>query len=152
MEKGQSFLKSVSWPNESLVAKHFRLERKHRITTITHGLANRCLTIRLSASDVSLSFQSASHSFSVLAPRDGVMTYQVIIRSYESRTLPAAIMPPCYRYTNRPGPPVFPGCQLPSGYSRALSMVVTTSPCLVLDSNQNLRTGLCYPLTPTKHI
>lgn len=102
MEKGQSFLESVSWPNESLVAKHFRLERKHRITTITHSLANCCLTIRLSAPDVSLSFQSASHSFSVLAPRDGVMTYQVIIRSYESRTLPAAVMPPCYRYTNRP--------------------------------------------------
>ena len=78
MEKGQSFLESVSWPNESLVAKHFRLERKHRITTITHGLANRCLTIRLSASDVSLSFQNASHSFSVLAPRDGVMTYLII--------------------------------------------------------------------------
>ena len=74
MAKGQSFLESVSWPNESLVAKHFRLERKHRITTITHGLANRCLTIRLSAPDVSLSFQSASHSFSTYAPRDGVMT------------------------------------------------------------------------------
>ena len=28
--------------------------------------------------DVSLSFQSASHSFSVLAPRDGVMTYLII--------------------------------------------------------------------------
>ena len=152
MEKGQSFLESVSWPNESLVAKHFRLERKHRITTITHSLANCCLTIRLSAPDVSLSFQSASHSFSVLAPRDGVMTYQVIIRSYESRTLPAAIMPPCYRYTNRPGPPVFPGCQLPSGYSRALSIVVTTR--LVLGLNQNLRlyARLMLPLTPTKHI
>lgn len=45
----------------------------------------------------------------------------------------------CYRYTNRPGLPVFPGCQLPSRYSRALSIVVTTYQCLVLDSNQNLR-------------
>lgn len=61
-----------------------------------------CLSHLTNRPDVSLSFQSASHSFSVLAPRDGVMTYQVIIRSYESRTLPAAIMPPCYRYTNRP--------------------------------------------------
>ena len=60
------------------MAKHFRLERKHRITTITHGLANRCLTIRLSAPDVSLSFQSASHSFSTWAPRDGVMTYLIM--------------------------------------------------------------------------
>ena len=95
MEKGQSFLKSVSWPNESLVAKHFRLERKHRITTITHGLANRCLTIRLSAPDVSLSFQSANHSFTLVwAPRDGVMTHPVIIRPYESRTLPVTTMPP----------------------------------------------------------
>ena len=125
MEKGQSFLKSVSWPNESLVAKHFRLERKHRITTITHGLANCCLTIRLSAPDVSLSFQSASHSFSVLAPRDGVMTYPIMTH-FQIRTEISPSLGACYHYTNRPGPPVFPGCQLPSGYSRALSMLVTT--------------------------
>ena len=74
-EEGTIIFESVSWPNESLVAKHFRLERKHHITTATHGLANRCLTIRLNAPDVSLSFQSASHSFSTEAPRDGVMTY-----------------------------------------------------------------------------
>ena len=71
---------------------------------------------------------------------------------YESRTLPVVIIPPCYRYTNRPGLPVFPGCQLPSGYSRALSIVVTTR--LVLGLNQNLRlyARLMLPLTPTKHI
>lgn len=56
---------------------------------------------------------------------------------YESRTLPVVVIPPCYRYTNRPGLPVFPGCQLPSGYSRALNIVVTTLLCLVLDSNQS---------------
>lgn len=56
---------------------------------------------------------------------------------YESRTLPVVVIPPCYRYTNRPGLPAFPGCQLPSGYSRALSIVVTTLLCLVLDSNQS---------------
>ena len=80
MEKGQSFLESVSWPNESLVAKHFRLERKHRITTITHGLANRCLTIRLSAPDVSLSFQSASHFFYLGSSRWSNDIYLGIIR------------------------------------------------------------------------
>lgn len=71
---------------------------------------------------------------------------------YESRTLPVVVIPPCYRYTNRPGLPVFPGCQLPSGYSRALSIVVTTR--LVLGLNQNLRlyARLMLPLTPTKHI
>ena len=54
--------------------------------------------------------------------------------------------------TNRPGLPVFPGCQLPLGYSRALSIVVTTR--LVLGLNQNLRlyARLMLPLTPTKHI
>ena len=45
---------------------------------ITGSFQDYCLTIRLSAPDVSLSFQSASHSFSVLAPRDGVMTYLII--------------------------------------------------------------------------
>ena len=126
MEKGQSFLESVSWPNESLVAKHFRLERKHRITTITHSLANCCLTIRLSAPDVSLSFQSASHSFSVLAPRDGVMTYLIIEVLRESNSS-------CGYYAHRATVTLidqarqsFLAVNYLSGYSRALSMVVTT--------------------------
>ena len=75
--------------------------------------------------DVSLSFQSASHSFSVLAPRDGVMTYPIMTH-FQIRTEISPSSGACFHYTNRPGPPVFPGCQLPSGYSRALSMVVTT--------------------------
>ena len=150
---GQSFLKSVSQPSESLVAEHFRLERKHRITTITHGLANRCLTIRLSAPDVSLSFQSASHSFSTQAPRDGVMTYPIIEALRESNSS-------CdYYATHATVTPIGQACQpflavnyLPGTLAR-LSMVVTTLLCLVLDSNQSLRIlRFMLPLTPTKHI
>ena len=38
---------------------------------------NNC-TRQLYSFKFALSFQSASHSFSVLAPRDGVMTYPII--------------------------------------------------------------------------
>lgn len=62
-----------------------------------------------------------------------------MVTHFQIRTEISPSLGVCCLYTRGPGLPVFPGCQLPSGYSRALSIVVTTYRCLVLDSNQNLR-------------
>ena len=69
--------------------------------------------------DVSLSFQSASHSFSVLAPRDGVMTYPIIEVLRESNSS-------CGYYAHRATVTLIDHIQ---GERRALARALKGLPC-----------------------